>query len=138
VPGDIPGSLLGVRGIQARNLPGTLTAGETVAQTLRLGPGRWDLSLQYVGALRVTVRGPGVSSALAANTDLIGPWWSAGTLVTAGGPVTVSVTARANSAIDVPRIDLLGAVAATPLGPAPTAVPLSGACGRYVDSYVTG
>jgi hypothetical protein len=121
-------------------------AGSTATRTLSLPPGRWDLSLQYVSRNPIDLSVGGRITTLPANLDRLGPLFAAGT--TLGGRREIRV--RVHSASRLAR--LLGATAPTrafdsyrhqPLGAlvatrhrAPERVPLSQACGRYVDNYV--
>jgi hypothetical protein len=124
-------------------------AGRSAHQSLSLGAGQWDLSLQYDGAVPVTVRAAGLRATLPANLEPLGPYWYVGQLKLASlGSVRITVTYHS-----LPRLGrLLGAVGLT-RAPAPTGikplgrvtasrpsssnqlVPLSQACGRYVDWY---
>jgi hypothetical protein len=114
-------------------------------QRLRLGPGRWALSLQYHSQVPLTVSAPGLRVGLPASLDGMylthraqGAFWAAGRLhARHGGPVTVTVSARKPSRfqrlVGVRRQVWLGPLAATQAGSAN--VPLRSACGRFVDHF---
>jgi hypothetical protein len=116
-------------------------------QTLRLGPGRWLLSLQYQSQVPLTVEAAGASASLPPSLQGMylthqgqGSFWAAGEVeVRRHGPVKVTVEAAEPSglqrALGVERRVWLGVLAATRAGP-PTRTSLHGACGRYVDHYL--
>jgi hypothetical protein len=120
--------------------------GTTASQTLRLPPGRWDLSLQYVSRRPLTVRAGTLRTTVAANLDRMGPLFGIGT--TDGGTIRVTVRqqdltglARAlgtrgrTRALNSPRSQPLGMIVATRHGGPGRRVPLARACGQYVDWY---
>jgi hypothetical protein len=120
-------------------------AGSTATRTIRLPPGRWDLSLQYVSRNPIDVTVGGRTTTLPANLDRLGPLFAAG--MTVGGRREVRVHVHQLGAIgrllgspartrafDSYQAQPLGALVATRQR-APERVPLSQACGRYVDSY---
>ena len=119
----------------------------TATRTLRLGPGRWNLSLQYNAQVPLTVRAAGSSTRLPPSLDGMylthqgeGAWWAAGKLVLKRPTrVKVSVVAPQPSALQrlfgVRRRVWLGGIAAT-RATAPRRVAVGRACGRmYVDHY---
>lgn len=112
-----------------------LETGGTATQRLRLGPGLWDISIQYLSPTRVTVEAGGLSATLPPNEERTGPFWSAGRVRSEGGRVNISVKADPASIIAGPRAALLGAVAATRVDVPERTVPLEDACGGYVTSY---
>ena len=118
----------------------------TASRTLRLGPGRWRLSLQYDSQVPLTVRAGGRSTRLPPSLDGMylthqgqGAYW-------AMGQVTLRRPARVRIAVDAPepsslqrffgvrRQVWLGGIAATRAAP-PRKLAIGGACGRYVDHY---
>jgi hypothetical protein len=130
--------------------PGTtIENGGSASQTLRLGPGRWALSLQYDSTRPLTVRAAGLEARLPANLDYRGsaPFWPAGEVsVPPGDPVTITATVDEPPAVGrilgADSVAHLGAFAATRLadgGPLPgkagLAVGGERACGSYVDWY---
>ena len=130
----------------------TVGGGDAANQTLRLGTGRWNLSLQYDSTRTVSVSAPGLNETLPANLDFRGegPFWPAGQLdVPEGGEVPIEVEVEspplAGRLLGADSVAHLGAIAATPAGggyagaiePAPGAgerlLPIHRACGRYLD-----
>ncbi len=125
-----------------------LTQTKPAHMRLYLTPGRWDLSLQYAStqALHVSATGPGLASPF--NTELRtnllfrgpSPYYPVGSLdVKRAGNVLVTVDVA-----DPPLIGrllhteskaYLSGLAATRSDPPRETVPLSRACGRYVDWY---
>jgi hypothetical protein len=118
---------------------GMLT-GHSVSLPLRLPPGRWDLSLPYASPQDVTVRLPGLRATLPASLDRPGPSWYVGSItVPAGAPpmrLTISIAAPAPRLLrSEMHVAYLGNLLATRADVARRTVPLSHACGRYVDWY---
>jgi hypothetical protein len=121
-------------------------APDTASQELRLGPGRWRLSIQYDSQVPLTVRAGGSSYRLPPTLDGMylthqgqGAWWDAGTVtVRRSQPVRVSVAAERPSwlqrLLGVRRQVWLGGVVASRAAP-PQTLPIGQACGRYVDHY---
>jgi hypothetical protein len=117
-------------------------------QTLRLGPGMWQLSLQYHSQVPLTLAAAGSAEQVELPPSLDGMYlthqgqgafWPAGGLRATGrGPVKVTVRAARPSALQralgVRRQVWLGTLAAT--RPGSRQVPLRRACGRYVDHYL--
>ena len=137
------------RPVVQRNWQGTIARpGDTARMTARLPRGSWDVSLQYVSRVPVTLRGPGLTKGLAANFGPITSWWSGGTVTSDGRPVTINLTAAKRNAfarlLGRPRptraplsLDyrpILG-VAFTRHGATPRRTPARAACGRYVDWF---
>jgi hypothetical protein len=122
--------------------------GTEAARTLRLGPGRWDLALQYVSRNPLDFRAGALHRTLPANLDRLGPLFALGTVQGGDIPVEVRVVDPAGvgwmlgaplrtRALDSWAHQPLGALVATQ-HEAPQRVPLARACGRYVDSYTLG
>jgi len=121
-------------------------------QKLRLGPGRWHLSLQYHSQVDLTVRAADLEAELPAS--LVGMYlthqgqssfWPVGEVELPRGARVVSVEIEAREpaslagAVGATRRVWLGELAATrldPLAAEAEIVPLGAACGRYVDRYV--
>jgi hypothetical protein len=120
----------------------------SATQTLKLGPGIWQLSLQYHSQVPLTVAATGSAEEVELPPSLDGMYlthqgqgafWHAGEMRAAGSrPVTVTVSAARPSALQralgVRRQVWLGTLAAT--RPGSRQVPLRRACGRYVDHYI--
>jgi hypothetical protein len=128
----------------------TVEGGSTVTQALDLTPGRWEISLQYDATQPLRVSAAGFNETVPANLDYRGsvPYYPVGELtVNRRGPVRFSVQEDSPPALGrllgTKAEAHLGAIAASPAGaggPIPgeaeQVVPLSRACGRYVDSYI--
>jgi hypothetical protein len=115
-----------------------VAAGHAVSQRVRLPTGKWELSLAYqsVFPIRVTV-GKRYWS-LPPNLDLYGSYWRVGSVVTRSQNITVQV------GVSRPPHGLMnktqGSAGIGPLAfvsgmPRHREVPMSRACGAYVDSY---
>lgn len=130
---------------------GARDAGSAAMMTLHLPPGRWDVSLQYVSRNAVDISGGGLRTTMPADLDRMSNFFSAGTVLSTGAPVTLRahvhplgligrlLGARGRTrALASPGLNALGRVAATRHGERIGTVPLARACGRYVDSYTLG
>ncbi len=136
-----------VGGIEGWSRSSPFDAPGTATHTLRLDPGRWQLSLQYHSQVPLTVSAPGLHVELPPSLEGMyltnqaqGAFWPAGGLrVKRRGPVTVTVSATEPSGfqrlVGVRRQVWLGPITAT--APSSTQVPVADACGRYVDRYLT-
>jgi hypothetical protein len=123
-----------------------LGGGESATLTLKLPPGRWELSMQYQSpVVALTVEAGGHSFDVPAAMDGAipfrlgqGPFWPVGEVTSSGGPVPITVRADDLSAfqrlIGVSRKGAIGNIAATQANPYRT-IPFSQACGKYVDHY---
>ena len=111
-----------------------IAPGQTAVQALRLPPGRWDISLQYLSTTPVQISGLGLKATLPPVQERVGPYWSAGTVISTG---RVSLTAKVESPprLARDRAATLVALAATRVDAPPAQVPLRRACGRYVDFF---
>ncbi len=125
-----------------------LTQTKPAHMRLYLTPGHWDLSLQYASTqpLHLTASGPGLGAPFSAEmrTNLLfrgpSPYYPVGSLdVKKAGTAVVNVDVG-----DPPLIGrllrteskaYLSGLAATRVDPARETIPLSKACGRYVDWY---
>jgi hypothetical protein len=125
-----------------------LTQNDPAQQRLYLTPGRWDISLQYAStqALHVTASGGALAAPFdaAMRTNLLfrgpSPYYPVGTLaVKSPGEVLFDI-----SVDDPPLVGrllrteskaYLAGIAATRADPPRQNVPLSRACGRFVDWY---
>jgi hypothetical protein len=127
----------------------TVEGGSAVTQTLQLPRGRWEISLSYDATQPLRVSAPGFSATVPANLDYRGsvPYYPVGVLtVKRPGPVRFAVQEESpptlGRLLGTKAEAHLGAIAASPAGaggPIPgeaeRAVPLSRACGRYLDWY---
>jgi hypothetical protein len=120
---------------------------------LPLTPGRWDLSVQYASTQELRIDAGARDSAtrelrglldraMRANLLFRGPspFYRVGTIeVTQSGPVSLEVSVEEPPLIGrllgTESRAYLGTLAATPADPARESVPLSEACGRYLDWY---
>jgi hypothetical protein len=121
----------------------TVESGTSSGQTVSLGRGTWDVSLQYDATRPLRVSGPGFETQLAANLDYRGttPYYDAGSVKMAkSGPFTVTVSVQrpplAGRLLGANAVAHLGTIAFTPAGPH-SGIDLSSACGQYVDWYAT-
>ena len=116
-----------------------VTQSQPASQELDLTPGRWTISLQYAATRPAHLTAPGLDASLPAQLDYRGPapFWPAGEIdVRRAGPVRFTLE------IDSPPLlgRLIGAdalafplaIAASPSAAAEQ-LPVSRACGRYVD-----
>lgn len=112
-----------------------LLPGGVVSVRLPLGPGRWRLQSSYVSRLPIEVTAPGLHATLPANLDRPGPRWPIGPL-TVRGPAPTTVTFTVDDSLLAPELPVaeLGRTAATRAAPVEV-VPVSRACGRYVDWF---
>jgi hypothetical protein len=115
---------------------GGLPPGGSARVTLRLPPGRWDLSLQYESAVDLDLQGGGGHWHMPAYLDRPGPVFGFGSVVSTGAPIPFTVRAERPSAITGPNLAAMTtALVGTRSPDARTLVPLRRACGRYVDWY---
>jgi hypothetical protein len=114
-----------------------------------LPPGHWDVSLQYVTPTGLRLTGSGLRAELPPWFGRINSFWSAGTITHRGGAVELTATAlpqrafgrlirasRRTRAITSPGDHPLNGLAFTRHGARPQLVPVSRACGRWVDYYL--
>jgi hypothetical protein len=125
----------------------SLKPGESASQQIKLPPGRWELSLQYVSPVTgVSVKAPGLDVHLPSGVDAAipyrpdqGPYWPVGVITSQGGPVTVSVTAddvdwfQSLIGVDAPAV-IGNLTAVNPDGF--VTVPTASACGLFVDKLI--
>jgi hypothetical protein len=122
--------------------------GETTTQSLELPQGTWDLSLQYFSPFALSITAPGFQQELIAaldgqrpNTISLnnnGQFWPAGKFQSKGGKVEFTIhAAPADWLQSLTGYDgkaYVGELVATKAEPRKT-VPLSKACGRWIDWY---
>jgi len=122
--------------------------GETTSQSLELPAGTWNLSLQYFSPFALSITAPGFKQELVAaldgqrpNTISLannGQFWPAGKFESKGGKVEFSVhAAPADWVQSLTGYDgeaYIGELVATKAEPR-RAVPLSKACGGWIDWY---
>ena len=116
--------------------PATIGGDDLAGVSLDLPRGRWELSLRYDSTRPVTLSAPGLERTLPGNLDYRGaaPYWAAGTVESAGGPVEITATVErpplAGRLLGADSVAHLGTIAATEAGG-----PGSGSCRDYVDWY---
>lgn len=122
--------------------PGPLLPGHSVRLPFRLPAGRWTLSVPYQGPQAVTVSVGALRATLPPNLDRPGPLWQLGELTVRDGEplaLTVSVGGRRPWPLRSPmHLAYVGNVVATRADVGRRTVPLSDACGSYVDWYRLG
>jgi hypothetical protein len=104
-------------------------------QTLRLGPGRWDISLRYRSDVPLRVRAGTLERTLPAYVTDDSTFASVVTLVSRGGQLVVTVRVPARRRLETLRTVRLGTLVATRVDKPGRVVPLGRACGKYVDWY---
>lgn len=118
-----------------------ITGGRTTVDELRLGPGRWSISLQYASTHAARFRGAGLDVELEPNLLFRGPapYFEMGE-IELGSRRTIEFGFELERAPAIGRLlrsearAFLGPIVATPI-PATREVPLSEACGAYLDSF---
>ena len=91
--------------------PTALVHGRTLVQSLKLGRGRWAISLQYHSAEPLQVRGEGLDVRLPSNSQRMGSFWPVGTItLRKPAAATFSVRLASRSGPRLPR---------SPIGSAP-------------------
>jgi hypothetical protein len=131
--------------------PSPFEAPANASRELDLGPGRWQLSLQYHSQVPLKVTAAGLDATLAPSLDGMylthqgqGAFWPVGIVEVPRGhrPVAIDVDALSPSGLQdtfgVSRAVWLGEIAATrvdPLAEDPQKSTLGDACGAYVDHY---
>jgi hypothetical protein len=110
--------------------------GQTVTVQIRLTRGVWWLSSPYTSPHPIEVRTPGLRTVLPANLDRPGSRWPVGRIaVTGSAPTTVSFHVQ-RPWLAAPSPSPINELVATPQTPT-RVVPLSRACGSYVEWYET-
>ena len=115
---------------------GRARAGKTLSIPLDLPLGRWQLVAPYTSGFPLQVEAPGLSTVLPANLDRLGPRWPIGH-VTVHRQRSFSISfapqetplASKTATLTVPYILVI------PAQHTDRIVPISRACGRYVDWY---
>jgi hypothetical protein len=115
----------------------TIRPGGFETATLRLAPGRWEISLQYVSPVPLQVAAGDLFREMPSYLDRPGPYFAVGSVVVSGrAPTAVIVHARRPSPLTGPDlVAQLSSVAATRSPDERALVPLRRACGRYVDWF---
>ncbi len=117
----------------------TVAPGGHVVTQLRLPPGTWNLSLQYESPIRVEVIAGDRRWRMPAYDDRPGPFFAVGSVVSTGTPIPLEVKSVRPSVLTGPiLVSQLYQLAAVSSPDARTLVPMSKACGRYVDWFRLG
>jgi hypothetical protein len=123
---------------------------DPVTRALDLSPGRWKISIQYHSLEPLVVDAPGVLHAeLPPNSARIGPYWPVGTIdLERAGRLAFTVEPRERPTVrrvlggpPFTRLGpeaLVGVLAAVRADQPRRVVPLSRACGEFVDWYELG
>ncbi len=104
-------------------------------QELTLSPGRWDISLRYFSDVPLRLRAGSIDVTLPPYLSDESTFASAGRVTSPGGPLRVRVDVAPRRRIGIVRTVRLGTLVATRTDDVGRLVPLSRACGRYVDWY---
>ena len=120
----------------------TLSPGQSASLRLPLPRGSWEISLQFVGTDELDFAAQGRRWTLPPYLGRPGPFFAVGVVrgLGASTPVTMTVKAVRPSFLDGHWATVgMGVIAATQLPNTRRIVPLSQACGKYVDWFrVTG
>lgn len=157
-PPGLPGALLSCRTAIGRRLrrehgvasivptpplsfPGrSLPSGDSATVPLTLPAGRWEISIQYVSDFKVDLVAPGLQVTMPAYLGRPGPFFAVGSVTGRGvkAPIFLVVSAQHPSIFTSSFDNLftqLTDIVATRIPDTRQLVPLSQACGRYVDWY---
>ena len=116
-----------------------LEPGAAAIATLRLPPGRFELSPQYTSSQPLVVSTAAWRVRMPANLTRPGSFWRAGSVRSRGGALFVSARQLDRSALSSSaQLAQVTAVAAVRTGAPTRLVPLSRACSLYVDRYFPG
>jgi hypothetical protein len=127
----------GVAAIRSPNVVVTVPPsepGSTMRVRMDLGPGNWWLSTPYTSPHPIEVSAPGFHTVIPANLDRPGNRWPIGQIAVRGGEPTIVTMSVQKPALAGPVPTYINTLVATRVGQ-DRLVPLSQACGRYVDWY---
>jgi hypothetical protein len=115
---------------------GAAVAGDSILIRIDLPAGRWQLEAPYTSHLPLEVTAPGLKTELPANLDRLGPRWPIGR-VAVRHQRPVSISFKSEKAFLTPQTATanIAYVLATSLDDVNRVVPISRACGKYVDWY---
>ena len=117
----------------------TLGAGQTGTMSLKLPPGRWEISAEYLSPFELDFSSEDRHFTMPAYLGRNGPWFAVGDVTGHGAesPVTVTATAQRPSPLtgSSPTSVSIYGLAATAVPDTRGIVPLRYACGKYVDWY---
>lgn len=120
---------------------GVLPAGGSAVIHLPLPAGTWDVSAQYTSDLNFTISAGAATWRMPAYQGRLGPFFRVGRVTGHGAGTTLTLIVRADrpSRLTGPDAALVNTyvptIAATRVPDRRAIVPLSQACGRYVDWY---
>ncbi len=120
--------------------PTFLQPGQSAVVQLPLPVGRWEISAQYIGAVNFSLDAQGRRWTMPAYVGRQGPFFAVGTVTGKGRSAPVSLQFHADrpsflTGSDDNIFSYIPVIAATRVPDSRTLVPLSQACGRYVDWY---
>ncbi len=113
-------------------------AGGQAYTTLRLPPGRWQLSLDYRSPAALHLRVGTSTFSIPSRLEPVGQLWAVAEVSARGGPVPVELMVAGGPAPLPLSSALAGPLHAVPADLRDRVVPLHAACGRYVDWYRLG
>jgi len=109
--------------------------GGTTSTRLRLPAGTWDLQMPYLSRYPIEVKAPGLRTTLPANLFRIGPRRSVGRVRVGRRPLPISFRVEDSRLAPPGVVAIFGSLVATPVEGRERLVPITRACGRYVDWY---
>jgi hypothetical protein len=113
-----------------------MAPGGTERVPLALGPGTWNLSLQYVSAVGLELSTGHNRWQMPAYLDRPGPLFSIGSVSSGGTLMTITIRADRPSPITGPSLGAQTTELVATRGPdTRRLMPLDRSCGRYVDWY---
>ena len=130
------GGIAAVRGLPVVAPVAPVGQGGTVSVPLFLPRGEWRLQAPYTSPLPVEVTAPGLRATLSPNLDRPGPRLPIGRLaVPRAESLSVSFHVEDTALAPSTAVAVINGLIATPVGKPEHVVPISRACGRYVDWY---
>jgi hypothetical protein len=115
-------------------VPGT-PAGHSVSVSIDLPPGRWLIQSPYSSPYPIRVKGPGLDAEVPANLERGGPRLPLGVVKSTGGPQVITLEVGSSWLAPPTAMALFFSLVATRVGETDRVIPISRACGRYVDWY---
>jgi hypothetical protein len=129
-------SATGVAAVRTRPVVlegGAVPSGSTTVRWVRLPPGVWQISMQYMSPVTLRIAAPGLRVQLPATLDRMGPFWRVGN-VDGGRTMKIAISADRAPFIAPRRSAAVNAITAVRLEK-PRMLALAAACGKYVDWY---
>jgi hypothetical protein len=109
-------------------------SGSSLAQTLTLPPGRWELSLPYQASADLFLIAGNLRTVIPSNLNLYGPYWRIGDVTSTGAPIGVTLRLQ-GMRLGAQQAEAIGGLVAVRLPREVEMMPIRQACGRYVDWY---